>query len=108
MSKKPTTEEIDKLVKEKLKQYAEEFVQNHKALVITNNGNTYISFKTYDYIVQEAVGRLCKLLDLIGIESYATYYPDYRKYGIVIDGDDANRAAFIQKFIDDNYVLKWE
>ena len=97
-------EEIDKLVQERLQEYQ----QLHVARIILVNGNTYISYGIRNYITEQAMYHLFKLLELMKVE-YRTNIPmEGESLFIVIDGEDADRAAFIQKFIDNGYKLSWK
>ena len=98
-------EEVDRIVQEKL----EEYQQRHIAKVEMKYGNTYISYGTYDYITKRGMYVLQKLFGLMGLEC-SMYIPFGKddKYYVSIDGEDQERAAFIQKFIDNGYKLSWK
>lgn len=97
--------EVDKLVQKKL----EEWHQKHVAKVETKYGNTYISYDTYDYITEQGMCILQKLFELMGLEHsmYIPFGEEDRCY-VSIEGEDQERAAFIQKFIDSGYKLSWK
>lgn len=97
-------QELNRFVDEKMKQY----VNDRQFKVETKYGNTYVFCKEYDYMVEYLDQRLRKLFDIVDIK-----YAIQRKIGdtnfsFILIGEDQERAAFIQKFIDDGYVLKWK
>lgn len=99
-----TQEEVDKLLKEKM----DEFIKDRMAWIHIANGETYIGYNVLDATTYEAMNLLEQLLKLMGV-GYATHFPfqDDEEYYLVIHGEDKDRADFIQKFIDNNYKLKW-
>lgn len=100
----PTQEEIDILLKEKLDEYA----KKHTAWIHLKYGNTYVGFNTYDTITEKPINCLKTLIELMGIK-YSIKYPfgEDKKYYLIIDGEDKERAEFIKKFIDNGYKLSW-
>lgn len=99
-------EEFNRKCLEQLEEYNKQFIEEHLFKVYTFGGRTYITCKTRDYITRNCEVSLSKLLQLMDIEYVHHNIPD--DYGLAIDGDDSDRAAFIQKFIDDGYKLKWK
>lgn len=95
---------IDELVREKL----EEYRQAHIPKIEMKFGHTYISFGRRDCITEEGMYYLKKLFYLMDVD-YSMNIPMYdEEFFIVINGEDANRTAFIQKFIDNGYKLSWK
>ena len=98
--------EVDRLVQEKLK----EWHQKHIAKIELKYGNTYISYDVRDHITEQGVCILQKLFGLMGIEC-AVHMPicdSDERYYLCIEGENQERAAFIQKFIDNGYKLSWK
>ena len=98
-------ERVDKMLREKMAEYQ----RDHTAKVETKYGNTYISYGVYDYLISQYLQELIKLFELMRIE-YATCIPIgwEETCFISIKGEDADRASFIQKFIDNGYKLSWK
>ena len=103
-NEKITTEQIDELVCEKIKEYEKQ----HLAWIDLKHGNTYIGFDVYDYVTEKSMSKLKQLLDFMCVK-YAVYYPfmgDGKSY-LILEGEDKARADFIQKYIDNGYRLSW-
>ena len=98
---KKTNQNIDELVKKAMQEYYDA----HKTTIEMKYGNTYITIfddKIYD--------RFIKLFELMQIKysiDMQEYYDD-GKIVFNISGDNPQRAAFIQKFINNKYRLIWE
>lgn len=76
-------------------------------------GNTYI--KNVSLLRDEVFDKIRHLLDLMNVEF--SFYNDISEtencliprnsINIMISGDDSDRAAFIERFINDGFVLNW-
>ena len=99
-------EEYNEYLQFKMEKAAKQFEEEHKFKVYTYNGRTYITCKVKDYIARNCESYLIRLLQLMDI-GYAVL-STLDEYGLSIEGDDQSKAAFIQKFIDDGYKLKWK
>lgn len=97
--------EIAKLVEEKRKEYE----QSHIAKIEMKYGNTYISFGVRDCITSQYFNILKGLLGLMG-EEISMHVPFDTREGfyLILKDENADRAAFIQKFIDNRYKLSWK
>lgn len=95
------------LVEEKLKEAQEAFIRNHTAKVEIKYGNTYIEYFDNDTMVRSCLQRIALLLNLMGVNEYSheCYAISEKRAGIMIPGEDENRAAFIRRFIENGYVL---
>ena len=101
-------EEVDRLVQEKL----EEWNQKHIAKIEMKYGNTYISYGICDHIAYKGICVLQKLFELMDLK-YSVFVPfgeekENDRCYISINGEDQERAVFIQKFIDNGYKLSWK
>lgn len=101
MKKKPE-QNIDELVKKALQEYND----SHKTKVETKYGNTYVT--VYEDSIYAYLEKLFKLMKIRYSVDLQEYFSDDGKIVFNIDGDDANRAAFIQKFVNNGYRLTWE
>lgn len=99
-------EQYEEYMKMKIEEFNKQFLEEHTYKVYTFDGRTYVTCKTRDYITRECETYLWKLLQLMGLEIIVSN--GLNEYGLAIEGDDPERAAFIQKFIDDGYTLKWK
>lgn len=99
-------EEYNEYLQLKMEKVAKQFEEEHKFKVYTFDKRTYITCKINDYITRECESYLIRLLQLMNIE-YAAL-STLEEYGLSIEGDNLERAVFIQKFIDDGYTLKWK
>ena len=101
----PTLEEIYELLEEKRKEY----IEQHTAWIHLKNGNTYIGYDMLDYITEKLMISLRKLIELMDLK-YSIKYPfgNDKSYYIIIEGEDKERAEFIQKFFDNGYKLTWK
>ena len=105
---KISKEEVDKLFEQKMN----EWNNLHKAWIHTIHGSTYIGFDIYDIETYCMMERIKSLVLFIG-EQYVTFGPcagidgDKDSYYIIIPGEDKERADFIQRFIDNHYMLNW-
>lgn len=109
MEKSGISPDIQDQVAKMLHERVAEYRREHTANVEMKYGNTYISYSVYDYLIEQYLCELIKLFELMRID-YATKIPigwDETCF-ISISGEDADRAAFIQKFIDNGYVLSWK
>ena len=75
-------------------------------------GNTYILYDICDHITYGGMHILQKLFELMGLK-YSMYVPfgeekENDRCYISINGEDQERATFIQKFIDNGYKLSWK
>lgn len=99
--------EVNKRVKEARKQWK----IDHTPIVTMNYGNTYISVAKYDdesAVVMDKIQMLLKLMNVeYGVSHIMYAYGMKNEYYLSVAGADAERAAFIQKFIDNKYVLSW-
>lgn len=100
--------EVNRRVEEARKQWK----IDHTPVVTMEYGNTYISVEKYDYesaVVMDKIKTLLKLMNVEYSVSAFTYeFGMKNKYCLSIEGEDAERAAFIQKFIDNGCVLSWK
>lgn len=109
MAKSKTSHDVqeraDKMLREKMAEYR----KDHTAQVEMKYGNTYISYGVYDYLIEQYLKELIKLFELMRID-YATNIPVglEETFFVSIRGEDADRTAFIQKFIDNGYKLSWK
>ena len=94
--------DIDALVKEKMKQYE----LDHTFKVETKYGNTYVFCKEYDYITQKSEEKLRSLFHLMNVEYYIQP-AILQNFSFILEGEDRERADFIQRFINNGYILKW-
>lgn len=109
MSKKDNKQsKIDMLVEEKLKEERQKFVNDHTFVVETKHGNTYISVNKYDYISEVLIDKIGKLFDLMNIDYAISLIVFGKEFFFSIEGDNQDRVAFIQKFIDNGYKLSWQ
>lgn len=81
------------------------FIELYAAKISFKDGTTYISYSSYDCMIELMIKRLEMLFNLMGIEYGMSW-----KNGVhfVISGEDVARANYIRKFIDNGYKLKWE
>lgn len=101
--------EVNKRLEEARKQWK----VDHTPVIKMNYGNTYISVNKYDYEPMYVMNKILTLLQLMNVE-YSTSaivvnFDDNKEnnYYVIINGEDAERATFIQRFIDNGYVLNW-
>ena len=99
-------EEYNEYLQLKMEKAVKQFGEEHKFKVYTFDGRTYITCKVHDYLTRECETYLIRLLQVMDIE-YATLRT-LGENGLSIEGDNLERAVFIQKFIDDGYILKWK
>lgn len=99
---KKTNQNIDELVQQALQDYKEA----HKTKVEMKYGNTYIT--VYENGVYARFEKLFELMRIRYSVDLQEYYDDDGKVVFNLSGDDAGRAAFIQKFVDNGYRLTWE
>lgn len=101
-------EELDRLVNEKRKEYLESITP----VVKIANGNIWI--KNISLMHDEIFDRLRNLLSLLNIE-FATHcdvsqtencYPR-KAIDLILPVGDPDLAAYIQRFINNGYVLDW-
>lgn len=101
-------EELNRLFKERMKEYEAQFLKEHTTVIEMKYGKTFIKFFNMDDININISRKISKLLDLMNVE-YA--------YGITgienetfysFNEEDTERAAFIQTFIDNGYRLMWK
>ena len=99
-----TEEDVNKLLEERMLEYK----LRYTPYIILDHGYTYIGFNVRDTLTIPLMESLIKLIELMRIQ-YSIKYPfgDDEKYYISIEGEDEDRANFIQKFIDDGYKLNW-
>lgn len=107
---KMSQEEIDRLIKEKLEEHDRKFKEEHTPWISLKYGNTYVGYNVYDYMTEEAMIRLEKLLELMNVK-YSIRVPfscdEDKSFYLLIKGEDKARADFIQKFFDSGYKLSW-
>lgn len=105
---KLTQEKINAEVERKLAEARAKWMEDHTPKISMKFGNTYIVFAEFDYITQTAMEGIHSLLNLMSV-AYSTCYPfaDDRTFSTIINGEDTERTAFIQKYIDNNYRLDW-
>lgn len=117
--KKPTVSQadLDRVFEERMKQF-----QAQRAAKITSDANkAYVSFAVYDQVTGPCAREITKLLELMRVkyEVFTTYVAvntpnsdasdDARNaITIEVEGEDPAIAAYIQKFIDNNYALPWK
>lgn len=94
-------EDFDEILARELAKFSEQ----HKAKVTCAHGNTYISFGVSDYITENFMYSITKLLDLMQA-NYAFVYAENPM--LSINGENQQMKNFIQKFINDGYILKYE
>ena len=99
-------EQYNEYIQMKMEEAAKQFEEEHKFKAYTFDGRTYITCKIEDYITRECESYLIRLLQLMDIKY--TFLKTLEEHGLSIDGDDPDRAVFIQKFIDDGFKLKWK
>lgn len=80
----------------------------HAVRIGIKDGDTYIVFPVWDEVNFRHKGKICNLLDLIESKYYYIGYVDDGNYYLVVYGEDKERAALIQKFIDNDYKLMWK
>lgn len=97
-------EEVNKLLAEKMK----EFEKQHTAWIQLKYGNTYVGYDVCDIVTERLMMRLKTLIDMMGIE-YSMVFPygENEELYIMFNGEDKERADFIQKFFDNGYRLSW-
>lgn len=103
-----TQEEIDVMIAERLKEYEEEFIEDHTAKVEIKYGNIYVVFNVQDSFTEKSMIKIKTLLDLMKVK-YSINIPILSESGhyylTIINDDDKAKADFIQKFIDNGYIL---
>jgi len=107
MAKNYHKDEIDKLVNELLKEERQKFIKEHTPVVSTNYNNTYITIEKYDGHSEGIMDKIMKLLDLMDIQYDFSLISIGNEFFIRFDGDNSDRASFIQKFIDNGCRLSW-
>jgi len=104
-----SNEEIERRYQENMKEY----LQAITPIVKVAYGNTYI--KNLSLLRDETFDRLRHLLDLMNVEfSFYNDIPETENclipsnsINIMISGDDPGRAAFIERFINNGFILNW-
>lgn len=100
-----TEQEFEELLKER----EDEYNKQHTAWVHVKYGNTYVGFDVKDCITEPLMKTIENLLSLMEVEYYIKYpfgYDD-QFYWIVESNDADMVAAFITKFIENDYRLDW-
>ena len=95
--------EFDKQVQE----YWEQYIIDHTPIVSTKHGNTYISVNKYDHDSCKTMQRIEMLLDLMKTKYYSSLIVEDEEFFLSIEGEDAERASYIQSVIDDRYTFQW-
>lgn len=97
-----SNEDIEKLLKEKINEYASQ----HNVWIHLKNGYTYIGYDICDTITEKLMIYLVNLIRLMGIE-YSVKMParEDKAYYLIIEGEDKARAGSIQKFVNNGYKL---
>lgn len=111
MQKRMTDIEIQAEVNRRVEEAQKQWKIDHTPVVTMKYGNTYISVEEYDHESAVVMDRIKTLLKLMNVE----YSVSALMYGfgmknkryISIEGEDAERAAFIQKFMDNGCALNW-
>lgn len=100
--------EVDRLVSERLEEERQKFIDDCIPVISMNYGNTYITIKRYDIDTYQIAEKIRQLLDMMGVDYVQSMIMMGREYYFCIHGEDADRAAFIQKFIDNGLKLSWK
>ena len=113
MTKIKVDEEFLERVEEMIAEQQMEIDQKREPLISIANGNTYITWRYYDYVVEDRYDKILKMLKSSDAELSLTKIPimdgdlDF-SFGICITGDDERRALFIKGFIDNDYKLSFD
>ena len=99
--------EVERLFKERLEEERRKFIDDCTPIISTNYGNTYITIKRYDIDTYQIAERIKQLLDMMEVDYLQSVIMIGKKYYICIHGEDADRVAFIQRFIDNGLKLSW-
>lgn len=102
-----TKDEIQAEVDKKLREYYEQYRIDHTPVVSTKYGNTYISVNKYDYDSCRIMKRIEMLLDLMKTKYCSSLIAEDEQFFLSIEGEDVERASYIQRFIDNGYALEW-
>lgn len=92
-------------VEQLCEEICQKFEDEHTAKISLKWKHTFISYQCNDYIVSLMTKRLEDLLRLMQVDFARDRTNGFQ---IIIDGEDVARAKYIQKFIDNGYVLSWE
>lgn len=102
-------ERVDALIAEQQM----EIESKREPMISIANGNTYITWRYYDPVVEERYDKLINMLKSTDAEFSLTKFPimdgdlDF-SFGIIINGDSEKRAAFFKGFIDNGYKLSFD
>ena len=100
--------EKQEMIDKKMAEYVADFKKKHTAWIILKYGCTYVGYDVYDQVTEYTMNDLRKLLQLMNVE-FSIKYPfgDDESYYLILEGEDKDRAEFIQKFFDNGYKLSW-
>lgn len=95
-------------------EYLEKFRKAHEAKVETKYGNTYVAFEKIDFVTERYIEKLKQLFELMELE-YSVSMSKHSQFDIsgedefcfIVFNDDAKRAEFIKKFVDNGYRLTY-
>lgn len=100
--------EMQEMIDEKMAEYVADFKKKHTVWIILKYGCTYVGYDIYDQATEYMMNDLRKLLQLMSVEFSVKYPFGYdESYYLVLEGEDKDRAEFIQKFCDNGYKLSW-
>ena len=102
-----TNDEIQAEVDKKVREYFEQYRIDHTPVVSTKYGNTYIKVNKYDYDSCAVMKRIEILLDLMKVKYCSSIIVEDEEFYISIEGEDVERASYIQMFIENGYRLQW-